>query len=206
MKKKKGFTILETALVLAVAGLILILVLIAIPNLARSQRDTNRRGTFSEILSTIKEYQASNRKALPTITGTNVDGTNIYQMFLKYNDTKNRYENISNGATTEWPNLFANYFDKRIEDPNGEVYKISITACNSGAATNSPCALTYYNSANTMQDLDHFYSAQFPNDYIILLVVNAKCASSESLLNSPGDNKVALLYKLENGGTYCENN
>ncbi len=206
-KTSKGFTVLETVLVLAIAGLILIAVFIAIPNLARSQRDTDRRGIFSKILSATSQYQASNRKALPSIDGKNPDGTNIYQIFLKYNDTKERYENVSNGATTEWPNLFATYFDEKIKDPNGEVYKISVTACDSGAATNSPCMLTYYDGVNTTNNLNHFYEAHFPNDYIVLIVINAKCGGgSENLLTQPGENKVALLFKLENGGTYCENN
>ena len=42
-KSKKGFTIIEVVLVLAIAGLIFLMVFVALPALQRSQRDTQRR-------------------------------------------------------------------------------------------------------------------------------------------------------------------
>ena len=42
-KTKKGFTIIEVVLVLAIAGLIFLMVFLALPNLQRSQKDTQRR-------------------------------------------------------------------------------------------------------------------------------------------------------------------
>ena len=40
LKNKKGFTIIEVVLVLAVAGLIFLMVFLALPALQRAQRDT----------------------------------------------------------------------------------------------------------------------------------------------------------------------
>lgn len=40
---KKGFTIIEVVLVLAIAGLIFLMVFLALPALQRSQRDTQRK-------------------------------------------------------------------------------------------------------------------------------------------------------------------
>lgn len=40
---KKGFTIIEVVLVLAIAGLIFLMVFLALPVLQRSQRDTQRK-------------------------------------------------------------------------------------------------------------------------------------------------------------------
>lgn len=40
---KKGFTIIEVVLVLAIGGLIFLMVFIALPALQRSQRDTQRK-------------------------------------------------------------------------------------------------------------------------------------------------------------------
>ncbi|MBS7346174.1 MAG: type II secretion system protein, partial [Candidatus Sacchiramonaceae bacterium] len=40
--KKYGFTIIEVVLVLAIAGLIFLVVFIALPALQRNQRDTQR--------------------------------------------------------------------------------------------------------------------------------------------------------------------
>ena len=41
--ERGGFTIIEVVLVLAIAGLIFLMVFIALPTLQRSQRDTQRR-------------------------------------------------------------------------------------------------------------------------------------------------------------------
>lgn len=66
MKKKKGFTVIEVSLVLAIAGLIFIMVFIALPALRRSQRDTQRREDILSFLEEVKQYQKNNRGALPT--------------------------------------------------------------------------------------------------------------------------------------------
>ena len=42
-KNKKGFTIIEIVLVLAIAGLIFLMIFVALPALQRSQRDTQRK-------------------------------------------------------------------------------------------------------------------------------------------------------------------
>ena len=42
-KDKNGFTIIEVVLVLAIAGLIFLMVFIALPALQRSQRDTQKK-------------------------------------------------------------------------------------------------------------------------------------------------------------------
>lgn len=47
--KEDGFTIIEVMIVLAVAGLIMAIVLVAIPQLQRSQRNTSRKDTLGRI-------------------------------------------------------------------------------------------------------------------------------------------------------------
>ena len=41
--KKNGFTIIEVSLVLAIAGMIMLLAFIALPGLWRTQRDSERK-------------------------------------------------------------------------------------------------------------------------------------------------------------------
>lgn len=62
----KGFTIIEVALVLAIGGLIFLMVFIALPGLRSSQRDAERRENVAFFLQQVKNYQSSNRGALPT--------------------------------------------------------------------------------------------------------------------------------------------
>ena len=64
--KEKGFTIIEVVLVLAIAGLIFLMVFIALPALQRGQRDTQRRQDLSRVLTKINDYQANNRGSLPS--------------------------------------------------------------------------------------------------------------------------------------------
>ena len=65
-KSKKGFTIIEVVLVLAIAGLIFLMVFIALPALQRSQRDTQRRDDMARFMSQLSQYQANNAGQVPT--------------------------------------------------------------------------------------------------------------------------------------------
>jgi type IV pilus assembly protein PilA len=64
--KKEGFTIIEVVLVLAIAGLIFLMVFIALPALQRNQRDTARNNDVSNIASAVTSYSSNNRGAFPT--------------------------------------------------------------------------------------------------------------------------------------------
>lgn len=69
MKKensKKGFTIIEVVLVLAIAGLIFLMVFIALPAMQRGQRDTQRRDDMARFMSQLSQYQANNNGKIPT--------------------------------------------------------------------------------------------------------------------------------------------
>ncbi|MDO4508138.1 MAG: type II secretion system protein [Candidatus Saccharibacteria bacterium] len=65
LKQKKGFTIIEVVLVLAIAGLIFLMVFIALPALQRSQRDTQRSDDMARLVTAIQNYQKNNRNKLP---------------------------------------------------------------------------------------------------------------------------------------------
>lgn len=71
---KKGFTIIEVVLVLAIAGLIFLMVFLALPALQRSQRDTQRKNDASRLRAAVTDYSSNNRGALPW-TGSNQDLT-----------------------------------------------------------------------------------------------------------------------------------
>ena len=63
----KGFTIIEVVLVLAIAGLIFLMVFIALPALQRNQRDTQRKNDIGRVLTAVQKYQANNRGNMPSI-------------------------------------------------------------------------------------------------------------------------------------------
>lgn len=69
MKKqspRKGFTIIEVVLVLAIAGLIFLMVFVAFPALQRSQRDTQRRDDMARFMSQLTQYQSNNNGNIPS--------------------------------------------------------------------------------------------------------------------------------------------
>ncbi len=64
-KKQNGFTIIEVVLVLAIAGLIFMMVFIALPALQRSQRDMQRKNDLSRFQTALASYSSNNRNAIP---------------------------------------------------------------------------------------------------------------------------------------------
>lgn len=63
---QKGFTIIEVVLVLAIAGLIFLVVFLALPALQRSQRDTQRKNDLGRLMSQVTTYQSNNQGQLPS--------------------------------------------------------------------------------------------------------------------------------------------
>ena len=69
-KNKLGFTLIEVVLVLAIAGLIFLMVFIALPALQRSQRDTQRRNDVSLVVAALKQYMKNNSGDPPPSSGS----------------------------------------------------------------------------------------------------------------------------------------
>ena len=64
--QKPAFTIIEVVLVLAIAGLIFLMVFIALPALQRNQRDTQKKNDIGRVLTALQSYQSNNRGSIPT--------------------------------------------------------------------------------------------------------------------------------------------
>ena len=80
-----AFTIIEVVLVLAIAGLIFLMVFIALPALQRNQRDTQRKNDMSRLKTTIDSYKSNNRGQMPTasqLTGYSY-ATSFAKSYLK---------------------------------------------------------------------------------------------------------------------------
>lgn len=97
INSKKGFTIIEVVLVLAIAGLIFLMVFIALPALQRSQRNTQRRDDYSMLVTAVNSYMASNNGKLGNLA--------------RVKDSSNDLE------PSRWINSTG-------EDPNGNKYRI----------------------------------------------------------------------------------
>lgn len=67
----QGFTILETMIVLAAAGLILMVLLLAIPTLQRNSRNNARKQDVQAILGAVANYKLNNSGCMPNACGGN---------------------------------------------------------------------------------------------------------------------------------------
>jgi len=65
-KDNKGFTIIEVLIVLAIAGLIMLVVFLAVPALQRSSRNSQLRSAVSAVAGGANEFIANNNGKLPT--------------------------------------------------------------------------------------------------------------------------------------------
>jgi prepilin-type N-terminal cleavage/methylation domain-containing protein len=88
--KQSGFTIVEVVLVLAIAALIFLIVFLAVPQLRRARRDTQRQSDIGRLGAALEQYAATNNGAYPdTVTDSFV---------LNYLDGK--FNDPSDGAYT----------------------------------------------------------------------------------------------------------
>jgi prepilin-type N-terminal cleavage/methylation domain-containing protein len=74
-KEQKGFTIIEVLIVLAIAGLILLIVFLAVPALQRNSRNTQAKNAASSMLGAVSEFENNNNGAMPTAVAVAADGT-----------------------------------------------------------------------------------------------------------------------------------
>src|ERR1700760_1433168 len=63
-KSQQGFTIIEVLIVLAIAGLILLIVFLAVPALQRNQRNTARTNDVSRIGAAVSDWSSNNQGAV----------------------------------------------------------------------------------------------------------------------------------------------
>ena len=74
-RQKEGFTIIETMIVLAIAGLIMLIVFLAVPALQRSARNTQRKNDVGGIATAVANYIDNNGGTLPDSTAPSGSST-----------------------------------------------------------------------------------------------------------------------------------
>src|SRR4051812_39484959 len=83
--RSAGFTIIEVLIVLAIAGLILLIVFLAVPALQRNSRNTSIKNDVQNVLGGVSEFQGANNGIMPdAIDGT---GTVTYKLTSGGNST-----------------------------------------------------------------------------------------------------------------------
>jgi prepilin-type N-terminal cleavage/methylation domain-containing protein len=178
-KNKKGFTIIEVVLVLAIAGLIFLMVFIALPALQRSQRNTRRRQDMSRILSSFTDYAANNGGKVPS------DAAKLATLVNCYIVGDSGYATATTVvANSEATGGMTCGDHEQFCDPDGTSYYFSSPTNTTGTTT---------------------YSGSF--DHKINYHYHGKCGADEgSIEKGNGDSDVAIAYILEGGAVYCGDN
>ncbi len=99
-RKESGFTIVEVMIVLAIAGLIILIVFLAVPALQRNSRNTQRSGDVGALLGGVAEYQAANNGSLTNITSPLLIA-NSRTAFYEAAGTGTGQINVLTGAATQ---------------------------------------------------------------------------------------------------------
>jgi prepilin-type N-terminal cleavage/methylation domain-containing protein len=184
-RKASGFTIIEVMIVLAIAGLIMVIVFIAVPQLQRNQRDNARQNIANRVKAEMETYAGNNQGLYGFGNATNANGTAC-------------------GATITgcWQDFLARYITNKVnvKDPSSGADVVA----NTGVATGVP---QLCNNATCSTVTLPATQGQFA------VVYAAKC-SGETLAQSgnPGATPLnvrtyAIMIGLDRAGTtYCVDN
>ena len=214
--KKKGFTIIEVVLVLAIAGLIFLMVFIALPALQRTQRDTQRRQDFSRLSAALVQYQTNNStKAdnLPSVNSNSLcaPGEVVTLSNAPYSTTTNVACQFIKNYLNE-----ANATDNMFLDPDGEPYALLITpnfASNAANVRSTTVSNTSggasYSETLTIANITGGRRATIDatsnyKAHIIFVLPGAKCDGETAVTSQR--RHYAIMYRMEGAGTFCLDN
>lgn len=173
-----GFTIIEVVLVLAIAGLIFLMMFIALPQLQRAQRDTQRRSDLGRMSSAITQFQTNNNGNIPgqkkasSCTGDTVKNLDPSKVKSTDEEACRLIGYLNSSGSSE--NTFT--------DPDGEHYELVI-----GPASSDDNTVGEY------------------GEHTIYMYTKAKC-NGEVVETAANARDYAIAYKLEGNGIYCADN
>ena len=203
MKQRKAFTIIEVVLVLAIAGLIFLMVFIALPALQRSQRNTRRRQDLARIATAVNDYQSNNSKLPFPTPRTEVNKVNYVdnKFVSRYIDENCKYKNASNND--------AFFYDGGSKTPGQKYYECSEHFADPDGTPYNPWSPTTALSS-TIENVFRTDSNTTPtfeeNNHTIVALAKAKCGTENKAELADGPNNFALFYLLEGGAVYCVDN
>ena len=180
--KQRGFTIIEVALVLAVAALIFLVVFLAVPALQRNQRDDARKRDVADVVQAVTNSVANRNKELAA-------GTAYNGKALKSNGTG------TEGVDKDTVTGLGDYLDSM----SGNVDYIKVVAATSAVTFN---VAQQPNSEGAV-------AGNAPRTDKIIVYPGYKCADGgNTALATAAKRSAAVVVQVENGGDgkyYCQN-
>lgn len=193
-KMKKGFTIIEVVLVLAIAGLIFLMVFIALPALQRSQKDSQRQNDYSLLSSAITSYSSSNGGRLYKLANASsatASGTKTYDAIAAARYINKNGDRGTGSGIDEDKRYYA-------ADPDGREYKLIVETFDKFNSATLPTTTSTGGSYNGGR-----------GETTVYVVLTADCSGT----NTNGGNMPAKVsssrsfavygYVEGGSGTYC---
>ncbi|MDR0591467.1 MAG: type II secretion system GspH family protein [Candidatus Nomurabacteria bacterium] len=180
---KKGFTIIEVVLVLAIAGLIFLMIFIALPALQMAQRDNARKQDVQKIAAAINTWRSNNRGARLKSTDV-LDSGNTHEEF--YEDSDGNKTSLGN-----WGNLPDSWQLRPLLNDQISPYVTSIGV--------------YDNSSSG----DRYMVGENDTAGHVTVTVGRSCPATDFTvqgwvqLPSAPPNHVSVIVILEKGGFFC---
>jgi len=204
INSRRGFTIIEVVLVLAIAGLIFLMVFLALPALQRSQRDTERRNKIGDFRTQVIQYQSNNRGRVPESMDAWYSVVDSYMNLSKTTDGGTK--NSDKGQLTEDQKEALPFLD-----PTGEPFVLAYYCdltdvtnkeTNSGAGKVKDLCADMENGTVSTGTL-----SWDENKYQIYAFKHARCdGENVTEQDKDGNRLVAFVVKLEGNGVYCGEN
>jgi prepilin-type N-terminal cleavage/methylation domain-containing protein len=186
VKSKKGFTLIEVILVLAIAALIFLMVLLTLPAVQRAQRDMQRKEDVGKLIAAYTEFLGNNRGTTPRVTSV-VEPDGCFGANPGDRDGDRIDEEPSANCD----------LDPYVELTVGQSYQI-VDSLDSSMTKANPFVQT-----NTMP------YATLDN---IVIFKRGRCASNGDVFYGDSNRQIATVVRLEGGGAngadvyYCQDN
>ena len=214
----RGFTIIEVVLVLAIAGLIFLMVFVALPALQRSQRDTQRRNDMSRVDTSLVQFQTNNMSAGNNTTalpegpsfwsackeGTfeaSGNGENAVECTAQANVGDSASEGTAKEFVRRYMNSGTDSSTNSFQDPDGVFYSMYISE-NIGGKTLADATVSDKGGAKLTKDASRgFTIASDYKAHIIYIIPGGKCEGE--YVKPDTSRHFAVMYRLEGAGVYC---
>ena len=192
---KKGFTIIEVVLVLAIAGLIFLMVFLALPALQRSQRDTQRKQDVAMVVTALHNWKANNKGRSYESLGDSKTKP------LASSDEYDKENGLNVSVISIENNPLNNYIGFREDNDSNKNDSSSSLSLNT----------SFIKTFKTRSDILRLKKEAFEEWRRMAIAINFGCNNIEILKNGntavlkdkkPGT--AAVVHFLESGGAYCQ--
>ena len=205
-KTKRGFTLIEVALVLAIAGLIFLMVFQVVPTVQRSQRDTARNEILGNVQSMLMQWQTNHNGNLPKPKTGDYSKCDVDEETGKPKTDTDLKEpacqfiyNYMNSSTSE---ASTEEGKNQFKDPDGEYFNLVINKSGVGTAGQGLEPTKDSNNEDALTiDLTNGQAETF-NQHTIYIIPGAACNEDNQAIDSKKNN-FAILYLMESSGVTC---